>query len=283
MVEFQQLQHDNLGGLCVLVYGDTGVGKTMFSASAYRHPALGKVGILDTDGGLTSISHWNDKNLLFASAHDTASIEEVALGAISNRPPYNEFRTWVVDSVSKWITEDMREISEREYKNNPSRRGTPDAVQIQDYKEMTARISRLADGLKASRRNVIFTASLADIGATLDNPNYFTERRPHMPNAIWKSIAHMMDAIWWIYQRPDGGIYMLTRPVVLPNGGAIRAKTRNTEFEAALLARSEQGADGKQTGIIKIGQQGEADTGQYLDFAKIYQIYLDSVSNKQEQ
>lgn len=276
-IKFQQLSHESLGGLCVMVYGDTGVGKTMFAASAYRHPDLAKVGILDTDGGLTSISHWADPNLLFAPVEATASIAEIALGAISNAAPYAEFKTWVVDSISKWVTEDMREISEREYNRNPGKRGTVDAVQLQDYKEMTARISRLADGLKASKRNLIFTAALADVGATADNPNAFTERRPHMPNAIWKSIAHKMDAIWWVYQRPNGGIYALTRPVVLPNGGIIRAKTRNTKFETALFNISEKGDDGKPSGIIQIGQQGDPD-GDYLDFAKVYQIYLDSVT-----
>lgn len=277
-ISFQSLAADKLGGLQVLVYGDTGVGKTTFAASAYRHPALRKVGILDTDGGLTSISHWNDPNLMFATVDGTASIEEVAMGAISNKPPFDEFNTWVVDSVSKWVTDDMREISEREFIRNPSRRGNSiDTVQIQDYKEMTARISRLSDGLKASRRNVIFTAAMADIGVTPEHVN-FTERRPHMPNAIWKSVAHMMDCIWWIYRRPNGGIYALTRSVVLPNGGIVVAKTRNEKFAQALLERSERDENGKPSGVIQIGHQDEPHSDAYLDMAKIYQIYLDSVS-----
>lgn len=278
-IEFKPLSVENLGGLQILVYGDTGVGKTTFAASAYRHPQLRRVGILDTDGGLTSISHWSDPGLVFASVDGTANIEEVAMGAIGNKPPFNEFNTWVVDSLSRWVTDDMREISEREFVRNPGKRGNSiDTVQIQDYKEMTARISRLSTGLKASRRNVIFTAALADIGATPDNPN-FSERRPHMPNAIWKSISHMMDCIWWVYRRPNGGIYALTRSVVLPTGGIVVAKTRNDRFATALLERSERDEQGKPTGVIQIGHQDEPNTDKFLDMAKIYQIYLDSVSN----
>lgn len=277
-IDFKQLSVDNLGGLQVLVYGDTGVGKTTFAASAYRHPDLRRVGILDTDVGLTSISHWTDPGLVFASVESSTGIQEVALGAIANKPPYDEFRTWVVDSLSKWVTEDMRGISEREYSRAPGKRGHVDAVQIQDYKEMTARISRLSDGLKATKRNVIFTAAVADVGATADNPN-FTERRPHMPNAIWKDIAYKMDCIWFIFRRPDGSINMLTRSVVLPNGGTVQAKTRNTRFAEALMAASRVGDDGKPSGIIQIGHQDEPESGKYLDFAKIYQLYLDSVTN----
>lgn len=278
-VQFKGLSVDNLGGLQVLVYGDTGVGKTTFAASAYRHPDLCKVGILDTDVGLTSISHWHSSDLAFTSIERSGDIQEVAIGAIGNKPPYNEFRTWVVDSLSKWVTEDMRDISEREYSRAPGKRGHVDAVQIQDYKEMTARISRLSDGLKATKRNVIFTAAVADIGSTPDSPN-FTERRPQMPNAIWKDIAYKMDCIWYIFRRPDGSINMLTRSVVLPTGGTIQAKTRNTRFAEALMNASVIGEDGKPSGIVQIGHQDEPEGGQHLDFAKIYDLYINSVKGE---
>lgn len=276
-IDFKGLSVENLGGLQVLVYGDTGVGKTTFAASAYRHPDLRRVGILDTDVGLTSISHWSDPGLTFASVEKSADIQEVAIGAISNKPPFDEYRTWVVDSLSKWVTEDMRDISEREYSRAPGKRGHVDAVQIQDYKEMTARISRLSDGLKSTKRNVIFTAAVADIGMTADNPNAFTERRPHMPNAIWKDIAYKMDCIWYIFRRPDGTINMLTRSVVLPNGATIQAKTRNTRFAQALMLASVTGDDGKPSGIVQIGHQDEPESGNYLDFARIYDLYINSV------
>lgn len=276
-VTFKQVSADNLGGLQVVVYGDTGVGKTTFAASAYRHPDLRRVGILDTDGGLTSISHWDDPSLSFALIDSSADIEAVALGSLANKPPYNEFKTWVVDSITRWQVADMREISEREYEKAPGRRGNSiDTVQIQDYKEMTARLSRLADGLKSTGRNVIFTAAVTDTGVTPDNPN-FTERRPLLSNAIWKEIAYKMDCIWYVFRRPDGSINLLTRDVVLPNGGVIKAKTRNTRFSAALMAASRVGEDGKPSGVIQIGHQDEYDTDNYLDFAGIYDLYIKSV------
>lgn len=268
----------NLGGLRVMLYGDSGVGKTTLAASAYRHPDLRRVGILDTDVGLTSISHWSDPNLVFARIERSDEIQEVAMGSISNTPPYNEFRTWVVDSVSKWVTDDMRGISEREYAKAPGKRGHVDAVQIQDYKEMTARISRLSDGLKSTGRNLILTAAVADVGATVDNPN-FTERRPHMPNAIWKDVAYKMDCIWYIFRRSDGSLNMLVSPTVLPNGGTIQAKTRNSRFMEALMGVSVMGEDGKRSGVIQIGHRDEPEgSNKYLDFAGIYDLYVNAVT-----
>ncbi len=275
--EFISLTPESVGGLRGMVYGDQGTGKTSFAVSAYKHPALRKVAVLDTDKGLHSVAAWDSENILFANIESSKDLDYIAEQAMKNQLPYSEFNTWILDTASVWFDRELMAIAQREFSNG--KRPMPEQIQLQDYKEAIARLVRITDKFIVGGKHMIMTSQYADYGPTPDKPNRNFERRPKISDKAWAELSARSRFIWYVFQSPNGNVNLLTHPLVLPSGMIIAAKTSNAEFSHRLLEMSHKDESGKNTGVITIGNRFDESVPR-LGFDYFYQIYCESLGLK---
>lgn len=147
----------------MLLYGDSGVGKTVFSGSGR---ANGKNDlIIDIEGGTLSAARRSSKtNVIPAPDYDTfIKIVE----AVENDP--DRFEWVIVDSLTKLQDIVWNKILEEAIGRNPSR--SPFKRELQEHGEAQARIKAIVERLKNSEANIIFTA-LADSELDEDGNTY---------------------------------------------------------------------------------------------------------------
>lgn len=267
---------DNLGGLNVLLYGPFGGGKTVFGTSGGDHPKLKDTFVIDMDGGLKSVVH--RPNMSRVVAKDSSTVQEIFEAVIKKDPRFERFNTYMQDSLSAWVTKELRSISERNAgKTTQSVIRTVDTVQLQDYNEMTGKISRITDNLRGMGKTLVMTAVQRDYGLSEDSTSGPILRRPEMPPRLYQNIGQMMDMIWRVYQQ-NGEVYLQTQELVSPRGDIVAAKTRNPKFAARLMQESIKDKDGVPTGVIKIGKVGDTET-KYPTLATVYDWYLEAIKD----
>lgn len=270
-VSIKPLERDALGGLNILLYGDTGVGKTRFGATAAQHPDLKDLLVVDVDKGLHTISHLPD--IWRVDVTTPSEVVELSRMAATNHADLASIRTVMIDSLSAFYQRDLEAIRDHETgKTYGKVTRTADTQLLGDYKEMTARITRLMRAFRTGKRHMILTAGVRDEGLSETNPSNFSKRRPDLTNQLWKEISHMMDMIWFVFRRQDGSINILVQEAVTAFNGVIHAKTRNEIFAAKLAELSARDSEGKPTNVICIGNVLNP-SGEYPTIASLYNLY----------
>ena len=146
----------------MLLYGDSGVGKTVFAGSG-REKGKNDL-IIDVEGGTLSAARSNSHaNVIPATDYDTfVSIVD----AIEKEP--DRFEWVVVDSLTKLQDVIWNKILEEAVAKSPSR--SPYKKELQEYGEAQSRLKDLVERLKNSEANVLFLA-LADTEVDEDGNN----------------------------------------------------------------------------------------------------------------
>ena len=153
IIDTAQPVSDVSNSVNMLLYGDSGVGKTVFAGSGRDH---GKHDlIIDIEGGTLSAARSKSQaNVIPAHDYDTfVSIVE----AIEDDP--DRFEWVVVDSITKLQDIIWNKILDEAVAKSPSR--SPFKRELQEYGEAQARLKDLVERLKNSEANVLFIA-LAD-------------------------------------------------------------------------------------------------------------------------
>ena len=185
----------------MLVYGDSGVGKTVFAGSGREN---GKHDlIIDVEGGTLSAARSNSQaNAISATDYDTfVSIVE----AIEKEP--DRFEWVVVDSLTKLQDVIWNKILEEAVAKSPSR--SPYKRELQEYGEAQSRLKDLVERLKNSEANVLFI-TLADTEVDEDGN---TVRVPAVHGSNGKVQA-------WVSAQMDVVAYLR---VLSNNDGSFRA------------------------------------------------------------
>src|SRR6188472_1547478 len=95
----------------LLIYGEPGVGKTRLAGSAADHEDTAPVLILDVEGGVTSLRHRNDIDVIQVRDIDTI----VKVHDELHKEKGGGYRTVVIDSLSELQKLDMRTVMQEEY------------------------------------------------------------------------------------------------------------------------------------------------------------------------
>lgn len=146
----------------VLLYGDSGVGKTVFAGSGRE---LGKNDlIIDVEGGTISAARSNSK----ANAIHVKNYDEFlsVISAIEDEP--DRFEWVVVDSLTRLQDLIWEKIVGEAVDRNPSR--SPYKRELQEYGEAQARLKEVVERLNGSDANILWTA-LADTEVDEDGNN----------------------------------------------------------------------------------------------------------------
>lgn len=183
----------------MLLYGDSGVGKTVFAGSGREN---GKNDlIIDVEGGTLSAARSNSHtNVIPATDYDTfVSIVD----AIEKEP--DRFEWVVVDSLTKLQDVIWNKILEEAVAKSPSR--SPYKKELQEYGEAQSRLKDLVERLKNSEANVLFLA-LADTEVDEDGNNVRVPSIHGSQGRVQAWVSAQMDVVAYlrVVQTKEGNV-----------------------------------------------------------------------------
>jgi len=168
----------------VLIYGEPGVGKTTFAATAPR-PILW----LEAEGGTNSISDTEDIDIVRMSGLD--SYREV-LGFLHANP--DKYKTVVIDSLSEVQAAVLTDIMRGVRLDDPTR--DEFAPQFSEWGKLTGVMRQIVRAYRDLPANVIFTALTRE---DTDAVTARTKVRPRLSPALAEEVPAFVDACLYLY------------------------------------------------------------------------------------
>lgn len=222
----------------ILVYGDPGVGKTTFAATAEEHPAMRRTLVVNIEGGMLSIA--GTDVLATEQIKNIADVENILWGIANKDEPYKDLQTIVIDSGTELQTLDIEQIVASALKKKQGGDRTQDDVYIEDYGKSTARLKRIFRHFRDLPCNVVVTALTRRI-----MPNGASKKQdpiaimPQFTEKLATSVMGYMDFVWYMYQDDDkrddnGDLLPEGRCLLTQAHGPYKAKTRGANFSKAI-------------------------------------------------
>lgn len=199
-----RLTEKNLGGLPVravedipstinlLIYGESGVGKTLLSGSAQAVPEMSPVLFVDIEGGtLTLRNHYADVDVVrVQNFKDMATVhDELASGE-------TVYKTVVLDSLTEIQKFSMYGVMTELLKKEPDR--DPDIPGMREWGKNIEQMRRFVRAFRDLPLNVIFTA----LAQSDKNPRSgITQWKPQLSGKLASEVAAFMDIVVFMYVR----------------------------------------------------------------------------------
>ena len=212
MSDLEKLTEKTLGGLKVkpvedsveyinvLVYGDPGVGKTVFSGTASLVKEMSPVLCIDIEGGLLSVA---------AQGYDVDVVRVKTWQQMQD--VYDELRrgsdykTVVLDSLTEIQKFSMNQIMEQVLKADPSR--DPDVPGMREWGKNIEQIRRMTRAFRDLQMNTIITA-LAK--SDKDPRTGLIKTKPSLSGKLADEVAGFFDEVFYMYTKViDGEIKRL--------------------------------------------------------------------------
>lgn len=223
--------------LKALVYGDAGIGKTTFAASAAKNPAMSPVLILNLEGGLLSVAGIDGVDEVKISS--SADMDEAYFALAKRQSGFDKYKTIIIDSGTVFANRVLIEWTQRNaLRAQRKGRGDPDRtiddIQLEDYGKMTAQIRRTLSWYYDLPYHVICTALAKTVYPPVEKGTDTrnlppAEVRPDFTDKLGNQIMGIFDHVWYIYTDAEKNRYMLTE-----TAGVYRAKTRGRHFLAEI-------------------------------------------------
>lgn len=220
--------------LKVLVYGDPGVGKTSFAASAQEHPDMRETLIVNIEGGILSIANTGAQST--EQITDVDDVEDLMRALAMGAEGFRHYKTVVLDSGTELQTLDLENIAAGEVKKK--KRENLDALEIQDYGKSTARLKRIFRHFRDLEMNVVITALAKRVmpQAVKGKPKSDEPLAvyPQFTEKLSNSLMGYMDAVWYMYLGDEDGNGEVSRNLLTQATGPFAAKTRGHRFSAEI-------------------------------------------------
>lgn len=218
----------------ILLYGDQGVGKTVFAATAMDHPDLSEVLFCNVEGGLMSVSNRKpmvvDIGLTEEGQNNGRAfmdLDAVAEAIATKKPGFEKVRTVVIDSGTEFQQKDLETIVAASRKKNPTR---DDAPGLDDFGKSTTRMRRMFRIFRDIKVNVIITALVKREEKVRESGKVeVLEQRPAFTRGVGESVMGFVDFVWYMGTSDEGVRYLVTQPTAVT-----RAKTRSPAFAEAI-------------------------------------------------
>jgi phage nucleotide-binding protein len=213
-----------------LIYGDPGVGKTVLAGSATQHPDLAPVLFLNVDRGADSLRGLDVEAIDIGGREAGATpvsvdAEEIIWSIIRRTPPYDRYKTVVVDNLTEWQGQDLIDIVDsRKNKNRPK-----DEVARDDYGKATNRLLRSLRLLRDAPVHLIMLAWKKVV-----QPEGHDTPTDVLPNITQQAgvVAQGLTSCCWHMYIDDAD--KRTRKLLTQPTGVFRAKTRIPGFAESI-------------------------------------------------
>lgn len=204
LVGEERLTAKNLGGLPVrpvadippyinlLVYGESGVGKTLLAGSAQAVPEMAPVLFVDIEGGtLTLRNHYPEVDVVRVT--NFSDMSDVHKELARGDSPYN---TIVLDSLTEIQKFSMYGIMTELMKKEDDKERDPDVPGMREWGKNIEQMRRFVRAFRDLPMNVIFT-SLAQQDK---NPKTgISQWKPQLSGKLSSEVAAFMDIVLYMY------------------------------------------------------------------------------------
>jgi hypothetical protein len=224
----------------LLVYGDPGVGKTTFAASAQDHPEMANVLFGNIEGGLVSIAHRGDIHEV--KIKSTKELETLAWRLAKGEWP--TVHTVVIDNVSELQTLNLAEIVQAAINSGrnrvKNRERTIDDVWQEDWMKSTKQLGRLFRHFRDLPMNVVFTAHAKRVYPKVPEGTDLSRVDPiaivpSISAKLMEALMGYVDFVWCLEQDTDlAPDDPARRFAITTSKGEYRAKTRGPRFFEAI-------------------------------------------------
>lgn len=222
----------------ICLFGNFGIGKTWFAATAQDHPAMADVLFLNVEGGMKTVAARGDIHAV--DIHSVSDLEAIFWKLANGDAEYKGVRTVVIDSGSELQTLSLEEIVTEGMKKG-GKRSSQDDIWQEDYGKSTAQLKRLFRWFRDLPLHTIVTAHERMVFPKGKEGQQNVEPVAIMPQftqKLCKSFCGYMDHVWYMYQDDEGGRCLLTQP-----DGLYEVKTRGVRFAKAIGEVVELGND----------------------------------------
>jgi len=223
----------------ILLYGDSGAGKTHLIGTAQDTAGMKDVLVGDIDGGSATLIKRGDID--HAGTRTTQGVEEMLWLLAQRKPEVANIGTLVLDGASELQKRDLADIAAKASKTGSR---DQDLNELQDYKlnkSRLLRIFRMAKDIEGI--NLIITGwakkGFPKIPGTKQSnkdapPSIIA---PDFTDGVMEALRGYVDDVWYIYYDREAGV----RRLVTSEYGPVVAKTRGADFAAKLGQTTKDG------------------------------------------
>ena len=172
----------------ILVYGESGVGKTVFASSAPR-PILW----LESEGGTSSIG--NPKDIDIAKVKGLEDYREALKYLLANPKKY---KTIVIDSLSETQAAVLKDIMGAVLTADPTR--DEFSPQFSEWSRLTGVIREIARAFRDLEMNLVITTLQR---SDEDKMTGRTKVRPRLSPTMAEELPSFMDAVMYMYSATE--------------------------------------------------------------------------------
>jgi hypothetical protein len=183
----------NIQYLRLLVYGDSGVGKTVLMGTAADVVEMSPMLMCDADLGLMSIAKRNDIDVV--SVRKSRDIDDVNMYLRANPGRY---KTVVIDSLTAVYTLTIRERMESAGRSSNE---DPDVPGLRDWMNGTFKMRLLLQKFKTAPVNFLATALVDEREEEGTN---IREIRPGLSRKLAREVGAEFDIVGYMYTRVQG-------------------------------------------------------------------------------
>lgn len=183
---------DRPSNLNILIYGDSGVGKTRLAGSADDVPEMRSVLVVDFEGGAETLKHCypNCDTVRVESWKEVQNVyDELYAGN-------HKYKTVILDSLTEVQKFNMYNVMQNLIEKHEDR-----DVDVPSMREWGINLEQMRKFVRAFRdlpMNTIFTALMV---SEKDNKTGLTVKEPHLSGKLKKEVAAFLDIVVFMYMR----------------------------------------------------------------------------------
>lgn len=186
----------------LLVYGDAGAGKTWLTGTADDDPRTRPLLILDVEGGLTTIRHRKDVDVIsIRSVPELEAAHKQLYDSIDRDKNEMYYKTVAIDSLPELADLDMRTIMLKAYQANPDK-VDKDVPSQREWGKSRAHVRAIVRAFRDLPCNIIMTAQVA----TLQDEGQPTKFFPGFAGKLRTEIPGFMDIVGYLYPENEAGV-----------------------------------------------------------------------------
>lgn len=213
----------------IMLYGDSGAGKTFFAGSAQDVADMQDVLVANIDRGVATLLSRGD--IQTTDIGGAGNLEELIWMLIRKDPAVASIRTLVLDGGSELQKLDLQQIADQAAKDDKADKRDRDANELRDYMKNKNRLLRVFRMARDIPDITLIITAWAQKKYPNDNKNAAPSViQPDMTDAVRSTLVGYMDDVWYItHDSAKDQRYLYTGAM-----GPVFAKTRDAAVAAEL-------------------------------------------------